>query len=324
MKEVLRERWIIYVWVISASIASVWAISQYFTEGRIVASFGNKNFFAGYIILPIPIILCSILEKRRDMRFLLPVLFLLLFSLYISKSQAAFLGFCSSIVFILFYFLRDKVKMSRKALLFIFLLIFLLTSLFMPRLIFELSENVRYPLYTGTIRMIAEEPLLGFGPGKFETSFQKFRPKEYFEKEHRAPISNHAHSEFLEIAAETGIPSLISFILFIAFFFFLLNKKLREGENWHVLAGLGAGVLAVLVDNLFSTNLRTYSVPPFFYLTLGLASSALPGNKKVSGVCSSFIPVLLSIVLLICIPFGLTEVKSQVYYKRGVDSQNRG
>ena len=324
MKEILRERWVIYAWVISASIASVWIISQHFMEGKIVASFGNRNFFAGYIILSIPITLCSILEKRRDIRFLLPALFLFLFSLYISKSQAAFLGFCCSLVFILFYFLRDKIKMSRKTLFFIFLLIFLLISLFIPHSISELSKNIRNPLYTGTIRMIVEKPLLGFGPGKFETSFQKFRPREYFGREETVPISNHAHSEFLEIAAETGIPSLISFILFIAFFFFLLNKKLRGGENWHVLAGLGAGVLAVLVDNLFSTNLRTYSVPPFFYLALGLASSALPGNKKVSGVCSYFIPVLLSIVLLIFIPFGLTEIKSQVHYKKGVDSQDRG
>ena len=324
LKEVLSRRWIIYAWIISASIASIWVISQYFREGKIVASFGNKNFFAGYIILPIPILVCFILKKRKDMPFLLIALSLLLFSLYISKSQAAFLGFLSSVTFILFYFLRDKIKVRRKTLFLISSSVFLLIALFIPRSISELSENIRYPLYTGAIRMIKEKPLLGFGPGKFETSFQNFRPREYFGRKETVPISNHAHCEFLEMAAETGIPSLVFFILFIAVFFFLLNKKLRGGENWHILAGLGAGVLAVLVDNLLSTNLRTYSIAPFFYLTLGLASSSLPGNKKVSKVFSYFIPIFLSIVILIFIPFGLREVKSQIYYKKGADCQNSG
>ncbi len=324
LKQVLRERRVIYAWIISASIASVWVISQYFREGKIIASFGNRNFFAGYIILPIPILVSFILEKRKDMPFLILALFLFLFSLYISNSQAAFLGFSFSTLFILFYFLRDKMKMGRKTLFFIFSFIFLLTILFIPRLISELSENIRYPLYTGTIRMIKEKPLMGFGPGNFETSFQKFRPREYFGRKETVPISDHAHCEYLEIAAETGIPSLVSFILFVGFFFFLLNKKLRQGKDWHILAGLGAGVLAVLVDNLLSTNLRTYSVPPFFYLGLGLASSSLAGNKKVSRLLSLLIPILLCIIIIIFIPFGLREVKSQIYYKKGVDCQSRG
>ncbi len=324
LKEVLRERWVIYAWLISASIASTWVISQYFREGRIIASFGNRNFFAGYIILPIPILISLILEKRKDMPFLIPALFLFLFSLYISKSQAAFFGFSASVLFVLYYFLRDKIKMGRKALFFIFSFIFLIATLFIPSSISELQENIRCQYYTGTIRMIKEKPLLGFGPGKFETSFQKFRPREYFGREETVAITDHAHNEYLEMAAETGIPSLFFFILFIVFFFFLLNKKLREGENWHILTGLGAGVLAVLADNLFSTNLRTYSVPPFFYLSLGLASSSLPGNRKVSQVLSYFIPIFLSITILISIPSGLREIKSQIYYKKGMDCQNKG
>ncbi len=324
LKEVLSRRWVIYAWIISASIASVWVISQYFREGKIVASFGNRNFFAGYIILPIPILVSSILEKRKDMPFLILALSLLLFSLYITKSQAAFLGFCSSLCFIFFYYLRDKIKIDRKRLFFIFSAIFFLITLFIPRSVSDLVENIRYPLYAGTIRMIKEKPILGFGPGKFETSFQNFRPIEYFGRKETVPISNHAHCEYLEIAAETGIPSLVSFVLFIGFFFFLLDKKLRQGKDWHILAGLGAGVLAVLVDNLLSTNLRTYSVPPFFYLSLGLASSSLAGNKKVSRLLSLLIPILLCIIIIIFIPFGLKEIKSQIYYKKGADCQNKG
>ena len=264
-------------------------------------------------------------KKSMLMMMLIAAFFLLTFSLYIAKSQAAFLGFFVSLLFILFYFLRDKMKAKRKTILLIFSFIFLIMTFLLPSAVSELEKNIRFPLYTGAIRMIKSAPLLGFGPGKFETSFQKFRPKEYFGREETVPISNHAHNEYLEMAAETGLPSLVFFILFIAAFFFLLNRRLAHNKTgWYILAGLGAGILAVLIDNLFSTNMRTYSVLPFFYLALGMASGFLPGIKKMSKLLSYVIPIFLSAVILIFIPFSFREVKSQIYYKKAAACIKRG
>ena len=343
LKEVFRERWVFYVWIISAGIASIWVIWQYSSEGKIVASFGNRNFFAGYIIMPSALLISLFLGGRdrisatrgngrsecrpraksefpgNSLLLFLILLSLLLFGLYISKSQAAFLGFSASVLFILFHFLRDRIKVNGLTLLLIFCFVFLAAAtFFLQPSVSGLVKNIRYPIYTGTIEMIKEKPLTGFGPGKFETSYQEFRPPEYFGREETTSISNHAHNEYLEIAAETGIPSLIFFIIFIASFFFYLNKRLKENAHWYILTGLGAGILAVLVDNLLSTNLRTYSVPPFFYLSIGLASCLLPGQKKISGFFSRFVPVLLVVVILAFIPFGVNELKGEIYYKRGV------
>lgn len=320
LREVLKGKWVFFIWIIAGIVASVWVMYDYFKGGIIVASFGNKNFFSGYVILLLPLVISFLLQKKWI--FALPFFFLF-FALYLSNSQASFLGFFSSVLFFLFYFLRDRKKLQGRAIFFIFACIFLLSVFSLPYFITTIQENIRYPFYVGTARMIKEKPLLGFGPGKFEASFQEFRPREYFIRQEATPIDDHAHCEYLEIAAETGIPSLFFFLVFIIVFFSLFKERLKRDEDWFILSSLGAGILAVLVDNMFSTNLRTYSVPPLFWFSMGLVSSSFP-ERKISTKASSLIFIILSLIIIIFIPFNLREINGQIYYKQGLIHRNRG
>lgn len=73
----------------------------------------------------------------------------------------------------------------------------------------------RMPIWTTAVRIAADHPWLGVGPGNYLGALadggygQRFLPQwgAY------GFTPNHAHNQFLQVAAETGIPSLICFLL---------------------------------------------------------------------------------------------------------------
>ena len=76
------------------------------------------------------------------------------------------------------------------------------------------SINARFVIWDTTLRMIAKRPVLGFGYGfeNFEETARKDHPLqiEYF----RGAV--HAHNQWLETAAETGIPGALLLLAFTA------------------------------------------------------------------------------------------------------------
>jgi tetratricopeptide (TPR) repeat protein len=67
-----------------------------------------------------------------------------------------------------------------------------------------LLEEGRVEIWKSTVAMIVARPLLGFGPGTFEEGFPPFQSPPLARS-----VVNHAHSDWLELAAELGLPVLL-------------------------------------------------------------------------------------------------------------------
>lgn len=95
-------------------------------------------------------------------------------------------------------------------------------------------------------RMLAGDPLLGVGPGGFRS--------EYAEASHVAELIEQtpvAHSMYLEVGAELGLPGLLLFLGFIAAGAVASERALRLGADRRVVAAVQASLVAVVVASIF-------------------------------------------------------------------------
>lgn len=129
----------------------------------------------------------------------------------------------------------------------------------------------RTQTWTGVIKMIATHPL-GVGPGGFSEAFTRFQPGGY-----GGFRVYYAHNDYLEFAAETGIPGLL---LLIAALGALLTAALRhlrapqDGQTIWIRRAALLSVIAGLIHALVDFNLLSRpGVAALFFCLLGVALS---------------------------------------------------
>ena len=113
---------------------------------------------------------------------------------------------------------------------------------------------------------LISSPQLGVGAGSFECSFPRYagpeslEMKESMERRTHGPLmARHAHNEYLEILAETGIPGLgiFCFLLYrIATALGSLLKRYVRGQGDILTVGLAAAFVSSLAHAFFSANLQ--------------------------------------------------------------------
>ncbi len=143
--------------------------------------------------------------------------------------------------------------------------------------------EARYYHWGNTLMMIKEQPLLGLGLGNWRFSYPL-----YSASFKRDPLQNYkmqirkTHNDYLQLAAECGIPALLLFLLFWGRQFYLLRYSTPESdgeEDWRL--PLAASLLAFSVIMFFSFPMQmAYSrMFCFFLLALGEAR-AWPALSK--------------------------------------------
>ncbi|MEA1922986.1 MAG: O-antigen ligase family protein [Pseudomonadota bacterium] len=143
--------------------------------------------------------------------------------------------------------------------------------------------EARYYHWGNTLVMIKERPLLGLGLGNWRFSYPL-----YAASFKRDPLHNYkvqirkTHNDYLQLAAECGIPALLLFLLFWGRQFYLLRYSTPESDgdqDWRL--PLAASLLAFSVIMFFSFPMQmAYSrMFCFFLLALGEAR-AWPALSK--------------------------------------------
>ncbi|WP_250557786.1 O-antigen ligase family protein [Pseudonocardia lacus] len=110
------------------------------------------------------------------------------------------------------------------------------------------GENIdtRELRWQAAARMLAENPVLGVGPGGFRSEYAA--ASGVAELAEQTPV---AHSMYLEVAAEFGVPGLLLFLAFIACGFIASERALRIGADRQVVLASQAALVAVLVASIF-------------------------------------------------------------------------
>ncbi len=259
--------------VAAGVISSLYGILQYFHFDplkwenigafgtlRVVSFFGNKNYFAIFLLLMIPMGGYIALTSERRISIIVGTLstVCMIVALSLSYSKGAFIGFfLSATASGALLFLRKKQIIFKDAknyapasksesgsqLDFLKKASFCIPLVLMLMIVF-LSQDIqkdysrrikrseyhimqRLSFYQAAAEIITRHPFFGVGPGNFAVSYQeneKYKVKTYNPND----VLNHVHNDFLEIWAEYGLFSLLAYIGILSAFFHEWAKGFKK------------------------------------------------------------------------------------------------
>ena len=104
----------------------------------------------------------------------------------------------------------------------------------------DVTTAGRIAVYTLTIELIAERPLTGYGYGLFDQLFALHRDERFF------LFFDHAHNDWLELAAEIGLPAALAFWLACGIVFLVCLRGVFARRRGQLPALVASGTLILV------------------------------------------------------------------------------
>ena len=128
--------------------------------------------------------------------------------------------------------------------------------------------SYRLELALDSLRMVRDHPWLGTGLGSFETVYPQYQS---------APtdlVADHAHNDYAEMLAETGLAGGVLVVIALAIFFRQafrgLGPRLKRERGW-IQSGAALGCCGLLVHSFVDFNLHIPANAAWFAVWVGLA-----------------------------------------------------
>ena len=263
---------------------------------RIFSTYGNPNFFAGFLVIVFPVILMQYFKTRKAS--LIPLMVLLACDLIATGTKGAWLGM-ALVIFTLgvvaFTFFKEATAPYRKAVFStvaagVLALVVLVGKDLSARVV---SVNFRLFTWEATWEMIMTQPLIGTGIGSFPPVYPAFRrpPIFHIEGKHNTE-TDHSEDEYLEQIFDNG---LIGFGVFLWLIFSSLIVGFRAlgqltgpmaGKDGKVparaydLIGYMVAFMGMLGHNFFDVSMRFVSSGVY----LGLLSGTIVNLARGQGL----------------------------------------
>lgn len=138
----------------------------------------------------------------------------------------------------------------------------------------SLSEREQF--FDGSLKLMKESPILGFGPYSFRYVYPRYQQE-------LLTIADHPHSLAHKIAAESGLISLILFFIFAAIVFAVMRHGLVKyfRKQWIFVLITTGGVSGVIIHNVIDFNLHFLAISLIFWVLMGqLFALVLPVIKS--------------------------------------------
>jgi O-antigen ligase len=135
----------------------------------------------------------------------------------------------------------------------------------------------RVEVWRDTAKLIRAHPFWGSGPGSFEDAFTRVQSS------HLATRLNHAHNDYLEFAAEWGVPGAALLFAFVAFVLVRAFRGLRRttrADDWFLMLGCCGGVFSLLLHGAVDFNLHIPANALLFAVLLGMAATLSFGDAN--------------------------------------------
>ena len=302
------DDWRLFVWFIMSFgfVVAIFGILQHLTfNGKLYwfremryggIPFGpyvNRNHFAGFAELVIPVALIPLVlgKVRRERWFLVGLLALFpLGALFLSASRGGIISFAAELgVLALLVILRRSGGKHVLAGGVVLLLAFMMVSWLGARQILErfssmqsleVSSGKRASMRADTWHIFRDHPWIGTGLGSLQMVFPPY------ETLYDGKVVNHAHNDYLEALAETGIAGAACCAWFLgALFFHSLRRLLLQDKSFSAalrLSGLVA-CAGFLVHSLVDFNLHIPGNALLFFLMAHLATADISASRS-SGI----------------------------------------
>ncbi|MFC4852725.1 O-antigen ligase family protein [Actinophytocola glycyrrhizae] len=138
------------------------------------------------------------------------------------------------------------------------------------------NVDTRELRWQAAARMLAENPVLGVGPGGFRA--------EYAAASHNAEIAEQtpvAHNMFLEVAAELGLPAFCLFLALIAIAVVASERVLRSAADHRPMVAVQASLIAVAIGAVFLSE--QYYLPLWLLIAVAVAAALRARGEGRSG-----------------------------------------
>jgi O-antigen ligase len=292
------QDWRGFVWFVMGFgfVVAIFGIMQHFTfNGKLYwfreihyggIPFGpyvNRNHFAGFaeLIIPVSLVPLALGKVRRERWFLVSLFAVVpIGALFLSASRGGIVSFgVEAGVLLLWLLLRrtaGKHMLSAGAVL---LLAFLMVSWlgvqqaverFSSLQSLEVTVGKRASMRSDTWRIFLDHPWLGTGLGTLQIVFPRY------ETLYDGKIVNHAHNDYLEGLAETGLAGGLCCAWFLGVLLFDSLRRLSQPSGALTstlqLSGLVA-CLGFLTHSLVDFNLHIPANALLFFLLANLATS---------------------------------------------------
>ena len=199
----------------------------------------------------------------------------------------------------------------------------------------------RLLMWRTTATLIAERPVVGWGPETFMAEFAEVRPLRLLQLEDYTSYPDRPHNHWLYLAYAGGLPALGLYLAFLAALAWGGLRALRHPgavlQTRVALAALTGAAAAYEIQALFSFSLPMYT-PHALVVEGALVSLAWrtdrlprPGGcgprprtarrwSRAAGLPGRFVPVAGTALLLLALPFfvdGVRQTWADVVYARG-------
>ena len=273
------------------SAAALRAIQEYIwardPSWRAFGPFFNPGFLSGYLTLTLPVTLALYLRAKESAFSLLAAVCLLLqvSALFLSGTRYGIAtGIFSLAIFLAIALTRrGQFRADRRKLLVIGVLVLAVIAISAGPLLIRVgaaeTHSGLFRLYTwrATLNMIWDHPLIGIGLGDFEAAFPRYNI---------AGFTRMAHQNYLQIAAETGLPGLVFFLLALLSALWASAKALRSESNRDealLHAGILAGALGSAARGMLDSDIYVFAIA--ISLWAGLGACARPTFRIPRKVC---------------------------------------
>lgn len=250
----------------------------------------NRNHFAGFAELVIPVALVPlILGKVRRERWFAVAIFALLpiVAIFLSASRGGILSFAAELgVLALLLVLRRTGGPHVFAGGVVLLLAFLLVSWLGVRQILERFSSMqslevtvgkRASMRQDAWHIFREHLWTGTGLGTLPIVFPAY------ETLYDGKIVNHAHNDYLEMLADTGLAGALCCAWFLGVLFFVSLRQVLINDNSFAAAVHLSGLVACcgfLVHSLVDFNLHIPGNALLFFLMALLSTASMPQNSS--------------------------------------------
>jgi len=132
------------------------------------------------------------------------------------------------------------------------------------------SNVERLNRWSSAIRMFEEKPLLGWGPGTYMFQYAPYQASYLKTRESsNLGLKGNAHSEYLGLLSEAGLPGALAFIILIALLLykgFALALKLKpKSADRNIVIGVLLGLITYIVHGIMNNFLDIDKVAVLFW-----------------------------------------------------------
>jgi O-antigen ligase len=303
------SHWRGYLWFVMSLgfFVSIFGILQHLTfNGKLywarVMHYGglpfgpyvNRNHFAGFAELVIPVALVPLfLGKVRRERLFLVSLFAVvpIVALLLSASRGGIISFAVQLVILVLLILVQRMRSRSMFLggLVVVAALMMVSWIGVQKVLgrfsnmqsLEVTAGKRTAMREDTWRLFLAHPIIGTGMGTFEMEIPPY------DSLYDGKVVNHAHNDYVEELAETGIAGGILCAWFLGVVFVTSLRRLSEANGAFGAVLNLTGLIAccgILVHSLVDFNLHIPANALFFLLSAHLAvvrvDSTSPGAPE--------------------------------------------